>query len=78
MSKVIQISLSIILIVISVYSLMTNDDQLLPFIFLLLSVLFLLVGINEIKENRKFLGWMLISATICHCIVVVTKYFIHD
>lgn len=60
MLKILHFALSIIVIVIAVYSLMTDDFTYQLIMMFSLSGLMLVMGLRELQENRKAVGWMLV------------------
>ncbi|TSB47932.1 DUF3953 domain-containing protein [Alkalicoccobacillus porphyridii] len=65
---------SIIVLIISAFGLLTNNHDLLPYMFLFLSLSMLLLGLLEFKRNRR-VGWILVSVFIVTFFVFITELF---
>ncbi|MBD3107520.1 YczI family protein [Bacillus sp. AGMB 02131] len=59
MLKILHFALSIIVIVIAVYSLMTDDFTYQLIMMFSLSGLMLVMGLRELQRNKKATGWFL-------------------
>ena len=53
MLKNIRIIIVTIALILALFSLFANFSMLLPFVYILLSIMFILFGIDEIKERAK-------------------------
>ncbi|RWS41173.1 DUF3953 domain-containing protein [Bacillus mycoides] len=53
MFKNIRIILATIALILALLNLFANFSMLLPFVFILLSIMFILFGIDEIKQQQK-------------------------
>ncbi|PIE94335.1 YczI family protein [Bacillus fungorum] len=53
MLKNIQIIIATIALILALFSLFANFTILLPYVFILLSIMFILFGIDEIKQQQK-------------------------
>lgn len=58
-------------IILSSYQLITSDNQLMPYTQLIMSVMLLLLGIDEFKKQRKSLGYFLVFTAIFGFVVSV-------
>lgn len=56
MLKALTVILPIIVIVLAGYALMSGNDIIMPYMMLLVSVMLLVMGIDEIKKERKQIG----------------------
>lgn len=56
MLKALTVVLPIIVIVLAGYALMSGNDIIMPYMMLLVSVMLLVMGIDEIKKERKQIG----------------------
>ena len=72
--KIFQILFLIITIAIAGYGLFTNDFQFHVYMSLFLGLVMLVLGMEELKRNRKFLGWMLIGVFAFSMIVVIQRF----
>ncbi|WP_002145229.1 YczI family protein [Bacillus cereus] len=68
MLKNFRIVISTIALILALLSLFANFSMLLPFVFILLSIMFILFGIDEIKERQKAKAFVyfLVSAAILY------------
>ncbi|PGK40215.1 hypothetical protein CN907_11450 [Bacillus anthracis] len=53
MLKNIQIIIATLALILALFSLFANFTILLPYVFILLSIMFILFGIDEIKQQQK-------------------------
>ncbi|GAB4075047.1 hypothetical protein GCM10028778_25500 [Barrientosiimonas marina] len=53
--------LSPIIVIISAYQLITDNFELQSLVMLLLSLLMLVLGLEQFRINKKLLGWLLIA-----------------
>ncbi|WP_242248536.1 YczI family protein [Bacillus cereus group sp. BfR-BA-01523] len=53
MLKNIRIIIAVAALILALFSLFANLPMLLPFVFILLSIMFILFGIDEIKKQQK-------------------------
>lgn len=68
MLKNIRIIIATIALILALLNLFANLPMLLPFVFILLSIMFILFGIDEIKEQQKakVFVYFLVSAAILY------------
>ncbi|MDM5195830.1 YczI family protein [Bacillus hominis] len=67
MLKNIRIILATIALILALLNLFANFSMLLPFVFILLSIMFILFGIDEIKKQQKakaFVYFLCTAATL--------------
>lgn len=65
MIKIIRVILGIIVIVLSGYSLITKDFELMPYLMLFLGAFILASGVTELQKDRKgFWGYMSIIVSL--------------
>lgn len=57
--RVIGLILGVIIIFVSGYSLFTGESVTIPYVQILLGILLIILGINQLKENRKALAILL-------------------
>ena len=61
MLKILQILFSIITVAFAGYGLFTRDFQFQAYMMLFLGLTMLVLGLQEVKRNKKVTGWMLIG-----------------
>ncbi|ENQ3107135.1 Protein of unknown function [Bacillus sp. 491mf] len=73
MLKILRILFSTIVVILAVYSFSSENDQLLLYIQIFLSLTFITLGISEIKEQRKSMGILFICVAIFMLFVAFVK-----
>ncbi|WP_369902093.1 DUF3953 domain-containing protein [Bacillus manliponensis] len=65
MTKVyVQLAISISIILLAAYSVITGNTSLLPIMQIVAGILAFVIGIDQIKRNKKALGFVLIGSSI--------------
>ncbi|RPF50271.1 DUF3953 domain-containing protein [Aquisalibacillus elongatus] len=58
MLKILRIIFSVIAGIFAVYALMTKNFEVYPYMFLFLSLMMLVMGLEELQKGRKGYGWL--------------------
>ncbi|KOO41872.1 YczI family protein [Priestia koreensis] len=64
MLKIFQIVLSIMVVSLATYGLITEDFRFQSYMFLSLSLVMLVIGVREFKKGKKSIGWLNIVAFV--------------
>lgn len=75
MLKILRILFSTIVLILAIYSFFSENDQLLLYMQVFLSLAFITFGISEIKEQRKSMGILFICVAIFILFVAFVKMF---
>ncbi|MGG0412592.1 DUF3953 domain-containing protein [Peribacillus simplex] len=62
--KIVRIILAIVVIVLSGYSLITQTLELMPYYMFFLGALILVIGLAELRKDRKVWGYMNIAISL--------------
>ena len=73
MLKNIRIIIVTIALILALFSLFANFTILLPYVFILLSIMFILFGIDEIKEQQKAKAFVYFLVSVCILYVGVSS-----
>ncbi len=72
MLKILHIIFPIITVAIAGYGLFTKDFQFQAYMFLFSGLTMLVLGLQEFKRNKKFMGWLLIGVFAFTIFVAIT------
>ncbi|WP_253957866.1 DUF3953 domain-containing protein [Metabacillus halosaccharovorans] len=75
MLKLLRYVLSSVVIIIAVYGLITKNFDFQSLMILLLGLLMLVMGFEEINKKKKTLGWLLIGVFIFSLFVSIQGFF---
>lgn len=77
MLKIFQIVFSIITVSLAGYGLFTKDFQFNGYMNLFLGLTMLVLGLQELKRNKKFSGWLLIGVFAFLVLVVIQSFMLN-
>ncbi|MGE7750713.1 DUF3953 domain-containing protein [Lysinibacillus fusiformis] len=72
---ILQILFSIIVVLLSTYSIITSDYQLNFLVLFFLGLLMLIIGIKEFQRERKVSGWLNIGVFLFSIFVSIQIFF---
>ena len=73
-----RIYFSVVVVALSVYILLTKDFHLMTYNMFLLSVFLLIMGIYELKNERKLYGYMNVAASLFGFFVSFQAYILNN
>ncbi|WP_369902096.1 YczI family protein [Bacillus manliponensis] len=74
MWKILKITLAIATLLLVTFSFFTDDNSLLPLIQMLIGIMLIVVGVDQIKNERKAMGIICIGVGIYSWGVQILKY----
>lgn len=77
MFKVFISILSPVIIIIAAYQLITDNFELQPLVMFLLSLLMLVLGLEQFRINKKLLGWLLIAVFLFTLFVSIQGFVLN-
>ncbi|MFD2680318.1 DUF3953 domain-containing protein [Bacillus seohaeanensis] len=76
MLKIARIGLSVIIVIVATYMLITRNFEFMPYNIFLLSVLMAVMGADELKKGRKGYGYLGIAASLfCFFVTFQVVFF---
>lgn len=59
MSRILRVTFGIIAAILALYGLITDQLKVMPFMYLFLGLMFLVMGITEYKDNKKIAAYII-------------------
>ena len=77
MLKILRILFSIITVALALYGLITENSDYGAYMILFLGLTFLVMGVQEIKQNKKWSGWLCIAVFAFSLYVSIQSFILN-